>query len=318
MNKDLFKYYSLNTLLTLALAATFCNVQGILGLAIELLLISLLAVVFYHCHYGLGCANVIMVAVVFVLFQDVLPAIVTLVPIALLAVALALGLRLKLPFYKLLFLCTFLFAAELLANLQVLDHLTGGEVTISSMMLDMGRQLREVFLTQYADPAMEVMVEQAISMTVDLTIMLAPAMFLIVSIVLSYALLYIFKKMQQRRGVDMSGFIPFSKMQGDKLMAFVFLVLLLIVTAAPSGLFFDACVNVLLILGFIFVVLGLSAFDWKMKQKGTAKPLRRLLIISLFFLSTMMLLVPVLALLIYGATDCLFDYRHLRSENSEK
>ena len=318
MDKDLFKYYSLNTLLTLALAVAFCNIEGILGLAIELLLVSLLAVVFYHCHYGLGCANIILVAVVFVLFQGVLSAIITLVPIALLAVALALGLRLKLPFYKLLFLCAFLFAAELLVNLQVLDHLTGGEFTISSMMLDMGQQLREILLAEYADPAMEVMVEQTISMTIDMTIMLAPAMFIIVSIVLSYALLYIFKKLQQRRGTDMSSFIPFDTMQGDKLMVFVFLILLLIVTAAPSGLFFDACVNVLLILGFTFVVLGLSVLDWKMKQKGTAKGLRRLLIISLFVLTSMAMLVPVFALLIYGATDCLFDYRPLRPKKTEK
>ncbi len=318
MNIKRLKPYMFNTLLTIALCAAYCLLGGILGMLTGLLISALLALVLYHEHYGFGAANAVLILVIFTMFHGVLPALTSGVPLILLALALVLGTRLRLSLYQLLLLCSFLFVADLMLGLKVIGHMSGGDVTFSSMMLDMGRQIRETMAAQYTDPAMEDMLEQVVSAAVDMSIMLAPAMFMIISAVLSYVLIFIFKRLQQRRDVDMAFLIPFDRMQSDKLIVVVYLALVLLLTAAPEGLLFDASANVLLVLSFMFVVLGLSVFDWKMKQRGTQRMARRLILFGLICVSTMSFMLPVMALLICGATDCFFDYRHLRAKKDDQ
>lgn len=318
MNIKRLKPYMYNTLLTIALCAAYCLLGGILGMLTGLLISALLALVLYHEHYGFGAANGILILAIFSIFYGVVPALISGVPLILSALALVLGTRLRLSLYQLLLLCSFLFVADLVLTFKVIGHMSGTDVAFSSIMLDAGRQVREMLAAQYTDPAMEDMLEQVISASVDMSIMLAPAMFMIMSAALSYLLVFIFKRLQQRRGVDVTFLTPFDSMQGDKLIVIVYLFLALLLTAAPEGLLFGALANVLLVLSFLFVVLGLSVFDWKMKQRGTQRTTRRLILFGLICFSTMSFLLPVLVLLICGATDCFFDYRRLRAKKDDQ
>ncbi len=313
-----FKSYCLNTLLTIALSAAYCLLGGVLGMVVGLLISALLAAVISREHFLVGLGNSIIVLAILVLFLGIVPGISSGVPLVLLGVSLALATRFKLSIYKLLLLCTALFDFDIIFSMNLLGKLSGGEITLSSMMLDMGQQFRSILAEQNLDPASLDMMEKMISNVVDTSIMLAPAMFTIISLVLSYILIVIYKKIQTKSGVDMAFLQPFHQLQSDRVIAVLFLLLLLVLTAVPEGMFFAACANVVLILCFIFFVLGLSVFEYKLRAKGTSRIYRRIWIIALICCSTMFFMIPVIAMVICGISDAFFDYRHLRPEEMSK
>lgn len=318
MKNSGMKPYMINTLLTIALCAAYCLLGGFLRAAVSVLISALLGVTFYREHYGRGIANSLLLLVIFTLFSGAISALLNGVPIVLLALALALGTRTKLSIYKLLLLCAFLYMADLVISMELLKQMTEGAVSFSSVMLETGNQLREVLKEQYQEPEMAAALEQAVTAAVDTCIMLAPAMLMIFSTAFSYILILIYKKMQNRQETDMSFLLPFDRLQGEGLMAALYLVLLFALTAAPEGLFADAAANVLLFLSFLFVIFGAAVFDYKMKQRGMQKKMRRLLIFVLICFSGVFLMAPVFAFLIAGLSDSFFDHRRLRSKTEEK
>ncbi len=317
MKANRMKSYLINTLLTIALCAAYGLTSGILGTAIGLLISALLGALYYREHFALGIANSLVALIIFTLFFGPVQALIAGVPMLLLALALALGTRFKLSIYKLLFLCSVLFLLELLFNLGLVGQLSGGEVTLSSMMLEMGRQTRELMLQQYSNPEMAGVIEQAIFSAIDMSIMLAPTIFTVISIVLAFTLISIYKKMMLKHE-DMSFLLPFNALQGDKPFSVFYLALVFLFLAAPEGLFFDAAANVVLILGFLFVMLGLAVFNCKLKQNGTKRTARRVLTAALICFSTVFFMLPLFALLICGLADSFFDYRHLRPTEPKK
>lgn len=311
MKKENLQSYALNTLLTVALCAAYQLLGGILSVLIGLIISALLGQVMQRKHFMFGILNSLAILVIFTLFSGVMTALTTGIPLILLAASLALGTRLRMPLVRLLFLCTFLYVMDLMFSLSFASHATGGDVTLSAMMLETGRQMKELLLAQYPGAEMEKMIEQLVSTVIDLSIKLAPAMFMIISTVLSYALIAIYKKLQMRQGVDMAFLLPFDKLQGERVIAIIYLGLILLLMAAPSGLFFDVLANVCLFLSFLYFAVGLSCFDWKLKQKGTKKAARRALVAALICCSGMLFMLPLLTLLVYGLTDSFFDYRRL-------
>ncbi len=318
MKTNRLKSYLLKTLLIIALCAAYCLFGGLLSTLTGLLISALLGTIFYREHYGLGAANAILILCIFTLFSGVVPALTSGVPLILLALSLAMGARHKLSIYHLLLLCSFLYMADLMVGMETMKSLTGGEVTFTRMMLEMGTELREAMSSQYPSPDMAVAVEKAVAMAVDMFIMLAPAIFMIISTILAFILILVFKKIQQGQEVDMSFLLPFDHLQGDRLVAVLYLVLFLLQTGMPEGMFADLTTNVLLVLNFLFVCLGISVFNYQMKQKGLQKKTRRLLMVLLLCFSVTFFVVPIFALLIYGLTDCFWDYRHLRAQKKEQ
>ncbi len=312
MKNSRLKNYCFNTLLTIALCAAYCIVGGLLGLFIGLLVSALLGVVAYKEHYGLGIANSLLILIILVLFLGPLQGLASGASVVLLGISLALGARFKLSVYQLLLVCTALFDLDIIFSVHLLGKLSEGEVSVSSMMLDMGQQFRDVLMGQNQDPAVLDMMEKMISSVIDVSIMLSPAFFTIFSILMSYGLILIFKKMMMKAQEDVSFLKPFNQLQCDRVIAVIFLVLCLLLSAAPEGMFFASCANVLLILCFLFFALGLAVFDYKLKAKGTGRAFRRVLIAALICCSTMFIMLPVIVLVLYGLSDAFFDYRHLR------
>ncbi len=311
------KAYFLNTFLTIALCAAYCTLDGLLGVVISLLITALLGVVFYRDHYLLGVTNSVLTLLIFTLFHGPIQALVSGVPLLLLALTLALGTRLKASSYTILLCSTVLHVFDVLVALEFLGRISGGTLTLSSIMLSSGEQMREMMLSQFSDPAYSAMIEQTISSVVDVSIMLAPAMFIIFSAVLSCVLFSIYRKLLKLEKVDISFFLPFEKMQAGKSMAIFYLVLLLLLTGAnKDGIFFAATCNVVLVITFIFFVLGLSVFNSKLKEKGTKDVTRKIMIGALICFSTVFFMLPLFAVTLCGFTDAFFDYRHLKqSEN---
>ncbi len=318
MKPDSFKSYITGTLLTIALCAIYCLFGGLLQMVTGLFISALLGDTYFRRHYGYGILNSLLVLTVFALFAGVIAAISAGVPLILLGLALALGTRFKLDVYRLLPLCAFVHIANLLVGFLVADRLSGGEVTYSAMMLDLGQTLQETLASQYTQPELKAAIDDVISRAVDMSIMLSPAMFIVLSTVLSYFLLVVYKKMQQKKGTDMSFLSPFDTLKADKTSAVLFVILFILLTAAPAGMFASAAANVLLVLGFLFMVIGMSVFDMQMKRRGTPKTSRRISLFLLIALSSMFFFIPVIALVIWGLLDSFFDFRKLRKDDEEE
>ncbi len=317
LKKEQLQPYMLNTLLTIALCAAYCLLGGLFSVITGLFISALLGQVMLRRHFIYAVANSFLIFLIFTLFSGVTVALMAAVPLALLAASLALGTRFKLPLPRLLLLCAFLYVMDLMVSLGLASHLSGGEVTLSSVMLETGRQMTELFRAQCPDAETEHLLEQIVTTLIDLSIMLAPSIFMIISTVLSYLIIAIYKKIQQRRGEDMSFLQPFDRLQGERFVAVIFLVLILLLTAAPTGMLYDVVANVCLFLCFLYFCFGLSCFDWKLKQKGTKKTARRVLIAALICCSGMLVMLPFLAFLTYGLTDSFFDYRHLHKQSDK-
>lgn len=316
MNEKRWMPYVLNTLLTIALCGAYGLLQGPLSLVIGMLISVLLGMVLYKEHYLLGAFNSILVLGIFIFSFDITLALTNSVPIILLGLALALGTRFKMPVHLLILLCAGIYMADLLVGMELIEHSTGGEVSIQSIMLESGTMIREIFASQYQGPEAE-MLEKMIRGAIDMAIMLAPGMFMIISTVFALVLVVMYKKIMQKIHVDMSFLLPFERFQGDRVIAMLYIVLLVIVFSAPAGTFLAISLNVLLILSFIFIVFGLSVFDNVLKKKGIKKFLRRLIVVSLLIFSNTFLMIPIFVYLIGGLTDSFFDYRHLRTKEEQ-
>ncbi len=318
MKTNRLKFYFLNTLLTIALCGAYCCLDGILSVVLSVLIAALLGVVLHREHVALGVTNAVLVLVILSAFLGPVNGLISGVPMVLLAISLALGTRFKMNFYHLLLLCAVLYLADILVSFEIVGHLSGGEISFSSMMLETGSQMREMMQTYYSDPAYQAMIEEVISMTVDASIMLAPSFFIVFCIVLAYILLWVYKKIQIAQNSDMSFMINFNRMQADKMFAIFYLVLFVLLTVSREGIFFDALCNVIVILTFLFFALGLSVFNFKLKQKGAGDKVRKLLTAALICFSTMFFMLPLIALVICGLTDAFFDYRKLRPKETEE
>ena len=285
-------------------------------MVIGMLIAALLGMVMHREHFALGITNTILVLIIFTLFLKPVAAIVSGAPLILLGLSLCLGTKFKMKLPHMIMLCAVLYLLEVLIGLKVTESLSNGNASFSSMMLETGEQMRTVMQAYYPEPEYKDMIEQAISMSVDMSIMLAPAVFTIVSIVLSSVLVYVYKKMQNVQKTDMSFWIPFNQLQADRLFAVLFLLLFVVLTATRGGMAFAAIANVVLILTFLFFILGLAVFNYKLKQKGAGDTMRKLLTAALICFSTMFCMIPIFALIICGVTDAFFDYRGLRPDDS--
>lgn len=317
MKTNRLKFYFLNTLLTIALCGAYCYLNGVLSVVLSVLIVALLGAVLHREHIALGVTNAALVLVILTVFLGPVNGLISGIPMVLLAVSLALGTRFKMNFYHLLLICAVLYLADILVSFEIIGQLSGGEISFSSIMLETGSQMREM-MAYYSDPAYQAMIEEVISMTVDASIMLAPSFFTIFCIVFAYILLWVYKKIQIAQNTDMSFMINFNMMQADKMFAIFYLVLFVLLTASRQGIFFDALCNVIVILTFLFFALGLSVFNFKLKQKGAGDKVRKLLTAALICFSTMFFMLPLIALVICGLTDAFFDYRKLRPKETEE
>ncbi len=304
--------YLLNTLLTIAFCMLFCLSEGLIGALSGIIICALLAIVYNHHHYGLGLANSALIIVIMVLNLGALPGLAASVPFVLVALSLAMSNVYKLSIYKLLMVCALLFTASAITNMMLVSHLTGGEVTLSSMILDAGRTMRETFAAELADPSVAGTIEQVIKLTVDMCIKLSPSVFIIVSLVESFVLIMIYKKLEERRQTPMDHLLPFEKWQGDKGFAITFLVMLGLFITAPAGMFSNVLFNVVVVLGFLFAVLGLSVFAGRNQRRTQAK--NNIVLAVLCLLAAFVSVVGVIVL-VSGVLDCFLDFRKLRKEN---
>lgn len=312
-----FKPYILNCLLTVALCGAYSLQDGLASTLIGLLLAALLGVVFYREHYGLCIVHGVLFLGILTLFSGALPALSSGIPLVLLGLALAMGTRKKMNIYLMLLLCGFLFMADFMTGTVLMEQMSGGEVTFSGMMLETGNHLQEILAAQYPEPEMGAVLQKTVNAVIDMTVMLAPAIFLVLSTVLAYLLLVIYKKMQLKNGIDMAFLLPFDKLQGQWFPAVLFLLLFFISTAAPMGMFYALSANVLLVLSFLFVALGASVFDYKLQQRGMRTFTRRLLIFVLICFSSTLFMIPLFAFLICGLADSFWDFRHLRKKEEQ-
>ena len=313
MKHGLTKSYMLNTLLTIGLCAAYCLWGGVLQLIAGLLISALLGVTLYRQHYAFGILNSLLVVMIFSLFAGAMAAVTAGVPLILLGLALALGTRFKMKFNDLLAVCAFVYIANVMLGFVVLDSIAGESASFSAVLMEMGENLKAAFAAEYQDPEIKETISRALTEAVNLSIMLSPAIFMILSLVQAYLLLIVYKKLQMKNGVDMSFLSGFDSLRLGREAAIIYLVLFVVLTGLASSLFADAAANVLLVMSFLYMFVGMSVFESKMKKNGTPKLTRRLVFIGSVIFSTTFLMLPALVFVITGLLDSFLDYRKLRS-----
>ena len=310
-------HYIRITLLTIALCALYSLMDGLGTTLVGLCISSCLALAFYNEHYGKAIANSLLVVIIFFLQQGVVSALMTSVPILLVALSLNLGARLRLPLFRVVLICFVLYVSDIVINLKLISYVTDGEMTISSLMLQLGEEIRALPQLQSADPAVKNVVEQVIRTSVDASIRFAPAVFMIISMALAYGVVALFKAMQVKRGVTMDFWVPFTALHAHWILGAQYLLFGILLFSAPQGYFFDLTANVLLVMSFIFVVLGVSVILFKSQLNPGGNGNGKWIILLVLCVIGMVLL-PILVCLFYGLTDSFFDYRKAVQQKREQ
>lgn len=310
------KTYFLITLITIALCGASCLLGGLTGTFAWIVIAALLGVVMYRYHFMFGIVNSGFILVIFSLFSNLITGLTNAAPLILLGATMALGTRFKISLSRLLTIASALFLLNTLFGMELLKIASGGNMTLNSLWLDAGQQFRETTMQLYPESA--AMFEDAIAMTVNFMLTISPALMVIASVFMAYVLILIYKKVQTIQGLDMSFLCSFSKLQAEKGFSIFFLILLLLFTVVPKGIFCDAILNVVIILTAIFFVLGFSVLCFKLKKDNSNVSARRLFIIVLIVSSTAFFMVPLLALAVCGLLDSFFDYRKIRPQNGEE
>ena len=317
LKNNRFVTYGIDTLLLLVLSTAFCSLGGVLGSVIGILISAVLATVYCREHYSLSIFSTLLSLAVITFFYGPLQMLYLAVPLVLVALSLTLGTKLKIGFLPLVTICTILFLSEFLVGLKIVEMTQSG-VTFSSMVLDTGREFQTLFIDQLPDAALQEQMKDIVESSLHTFIMLAPAVFTVICAVLSLFQILVYKRIQQKRKVDMSFLTPFDSLQADRAGSIIFLLVILLANALPEGLFRDAMVNVSVISGFMLMVCGVSFFDFKLNQVGMRKFVRRFILVVLAMSSTMLMMAPLFLLVGGGLLDSFFDFRHKRNEENQK
>ncbi len=317
MNNNRFVTYGIDTLLLLVLSTAYCYLGGVLGAVIGVLISAVLAAVYHRAHYSLCILSTLFVFGIFTFFYGPLPMLYLAVPLVLVALSLHFGTKLGIGFLPLVSICTVLFLSQFVLGLKILELSQNG-ITFSSIVMDAGREFQAIFAENFPDAAMQEQLSEVLESSLYGFIRLAPAVFTVICALLALFQIYVYKRIQQKRKVDMSFLTPFDRLQADKIGSILFLVLMVLPGSMPESLFRDALLNVSMILGFMLLICGVSFFDWKLCQVGMRKFVRRLILVILAFSSSMFVLAPMLLLIGGGLLDSFFDFRHLRQTDIQK
>ena len=138
---------------------------------------------------------------------------------------------------------------------------------------------------------------------------LSPAIFTLLSLLISYICSVLFKNYQMRSQRDMSFWPAFYQLRADRILSVLFLVIFLLNAFAPMGMFYDLSINVIVILAGIFFCFGLAYIDWRMRFGGIKALPRRLIVIACIPLCMMFFMLPLLIITTIGVLDGIFDFR---------
>lgn len=313
------KYYLLTSAALVILAFATCFFAGFVQLLAGILISVLLGSQTSKFHYGFVAASaslVFLVPLVVSLLSGgafttaLLYAALFMIPVILMGLTLGFAMNLKLSFYKTVLILTVLYLAGTLTSMKVLDSTGTPAMDIEAII---AQSIDQVMLSLESAASTAPEVKEVFSTIVgtisSMMLTLSPSIFILLSLAVGYVTAIIFKAFQKRRQEDMSFWPEFYMQRADRTSAILFIIIFFLNSVAPEGLFSDATANVIVILSCIFFVHGLSFFSWKLRASGIKPHARKLMLIALIPLCSMMFMMPFFIIMITGVSDGIFDYR---------
>lgn len=330
MSDSNIKYYLMTTTALVALAFITCFFAGLIQLFAGILISVILGSQIVKVHYGFVAASASIVFLIPLAISIINGALFTtaliyaalfMVPVILMGLTLGFAANLKLAFNKTVVLLAVLYLASTLTGMEVLNNTVNPAMNIEAVISQSVDQAMASFESTYESiPEVKEILNTAIGLVSSMMLKLSPSIFFILSLAVGYVSALIFKSFQMRRHEDMSFWPAFYMQRADKSSAILFLIIFLLNSFIPDGLFSDAIANVLVILCSIFFLYGLTFFSWKLRSSGIKSVTRKLIFIALIPICTMFFMLPFFIILITGLFDGIFDYRRrlTKSENNNK
>lgn len=315
-----FKSYLKASILVLGFAALTVLLPSPLSFIFEAFAAAYFAKTVVLNHYKYVAALGFLVLAITAAAGSVMGAALNGVIIILLGLSLGLGKRINLSYYKLLFICAFVYISGTVASLFVLKSASVDVFSLETFHAAANTTI-EMFKESgyYVNPEVIDALNSYLKAIVLFMMQITPALLIIISIFCAFLVVQIFKRVMIKAGVDIRHFVPFDKMRAPRSCAVIFIVLFVLLSASFGGnIAYDAGLNVMFVLGFLLMVCGLSYFDWRLKMRGTKKSARRIMEIALIPISYMFMMMPLFALLILGMADSLFDLRKSTQKNKDE
>ncbi len=322
--KDI-RNFLLATILIIVLSLVSSFTVGFLQAIAGILISVIIGVMSTKYHYGYvfaSASTAFVVPIIISVFsgssfiEGITFATVLSLPMILIGFVLGIAANLKFEFSKTILMASVLYLVGSLINIKVLSMINPDSFNIQSIVSMSVNEINETVKTMYAhDPDTRSYLTQIIGAIGKALLTLSPALFIVISLAIGYVSTILFKKINSLCGANMNFWPVFSNMRPDRAFTIIFVIIFFLNTAAPMGLFSDACANVELVLSCVFFVFGLSFLDWKFKNGGMKKWTRRMLLIVMVLACTMFMVLPLLIVIMFGVTDGLFGIRQRADKN---
>lgn len=306
------KSYILNIAILALLSIVYCLEGGIINILSGIFVSVLLGYSVTKYHYLFVIAeSLIIFSVITGIYSfsgniiDVYFSINTAVILILLGLGLGISVNLKLNISKTVIICSFIYLANVLIGFVI----SGDGFSYKMLFDELKMVVSESLYSQYANaPEVISATEEIVSETINIMYRFIPAFFVCFAGLNGLILTFVFKKVVLKLNKNLR-IESFSMFHAEKSLSILFLFTIMISLMINDALFFDALLNVIVILCFMFFICGLSYIDYSMRKKNKNTTYRTLMIIVILPFISITFAVPTLVIVGVGIVDGLFNLR---------
>lgn len=283
----------------------------ILSFLCSAVIIAALGYITTKYHYGYVAIAWSSIFLVYLIFTgNFLGALSAALPFALCGLTLGISYNLRLPPVKTLSIFTAVYTLNITASLKLTGVSDSGQNIFEEVIGSAGAIYRESLLSAYGTELSNAEISNIVSELTSAMLQITPSFIVIACAVFALLCFYTFKRFCAIRKADVSFLTAFSEWRAEKTVSIIYFVLLVLSLFAPSGnVLSDALMNMVIVMMFLFFLLGLSLVEHLLKKNIARSGLRKLILVAITVISLPFMGIPFFALSIAGALDGLMDYR---------
>jgi len=205
-----------------------------------------------------------------------------------------------------------------LANMLIGFFALGREIPFDMLIGEMRAVYTEVLEMQYAGlPEITQKADEIINSIMGMTIKFMPSVLICSAGVLGLIQSYIYRVMLPKFNKN-AKIESFSMLRAERTIGVLFIVICIALSISQNVLICDALLNLVVIMGFVFFICGLSYIDFSMRHKGKNKTHRAIMIIVVIPLITMFFALPAIIVAGVGFFDSLINFRKRKAFREDK
>ena len=321
MNINHKKSYFLSILAAALFSFIYCMTGGVMRFLAGMVLSSVIGVSVTKHHYifvGLKSALCVAVLTTFhAISGGVLGAMAGLtagVILVLMGIGLGLSSNLSMSISKTVIMCSLIYLANMLIGFFAL----GREIPFDMLIGEMRAVYTEVLEMQYAGlPEITQKADEIINSIMGMTIKFMPSVLICSAGVLGLIQSYIYRVMLPKFNKN-AKIESFSMLRAERTIGVLFIVICIALSISQNVLICDALLNLVVIMGFVFFICGLSYIDFSMRHKGKNKTHRAIMVIVVIPLITMFFAVGAIIVAGVGFFDSLINFRKRKAFREDK